>query len=60
LVLTWPTIAGPTYQVETSTNLSANIWTPAGAAFSGTGASMSQTNAIQSSGQTYFRLKMVP
>ncbi|HEX3800100.1 MAG TPA: lamin tail domain-containing protein [Verrucomicrobiae bacterium] len=60
MVLSFPTLIGPTYQIESSTNLGSGVWTPVGASFTGIGGSVQQTNLIQSLDQTYYRLKMIP
>jgi hypothetical protein len=46
LVLTFPTILGQTYQVQTSTNLLGGNWTSTGGSLTGTGGTLSVTNLV--------------
>jgi MBG domain (YGX type) len=58
LVFTWPTIANQTYQFETTTDLIAAPWAPAGNPVVGTGNPVAVTNAIGNSPQQFFKLSI--
>jgi hypothetical protein len=60
LLLSWPTIAGLSYQVEYKTNLTAASWMPLGNPVPGTGAPLIFTNTPAASEQGYYRLKILP
>jgi len=60
LIFSYTTVAGPIYQVEYTTNLSSGGWVPVGSAVVGTGAAVSATNNINSTGQQYFRVAITP
>ncbi|HEV2329117.1 MAG TPA: YDG domain-containing protein [Verrucomicrobiae bacterium] len=57
LVLTWPTITDQNYQLQSTTNLNAPVWTDSGVTIAGTGNSVTVTNAIGASPQ-FFRLSI--
>jgi hypothetical protein len=56
LILSWPTIPGPSYQVLYKTNLNDAAWTPAGAPIIGNGAAVTTTNSLNAFSQCYLRL----
>jgi hypothetical protein len=55
----FPTIAGQSYQVEYSTNLSSGVWLPLGDSIPGTGDVITATNSVAGS-QLFFRLNIQP
>jgi hypothetical protein len=59
LLLTWPGVAGQTYQLESKTNLTAAAWTPAGSPVTGTGAPLTLTNSVGPASQSFFHLRLV-
>ena len=59
LLLNWPGVAGQTYQLESTTNLTSGVWTPVGGSVTGTGATLTLTNSLGASPQLYFRLQLV-
>jgi len=59
LVVTWPAVAGQTYQLEVKTNLTDAAWTPVGNSVTGTGATLTLTNNYVGSPQRFFRLQLV-
>jgi len=58
-VLTFPTLLGQSYQIQTSPNLAAGNWTALGSALAGTGGTLGLTNLI-SGPQTFFQLLITP
>jgi hypothetical protein len=56
LVISWPTIPGPSYQLEYTTNLDNAVWTPVGAPVIGTGNAITSTNSVNAFSQCYIRL----
>jgi hypothetical protein len=59
-VVSWPTIAGQTYQLEyTTDDLSAPQWTPLGTPFAGTDGIVAVTNSINASPQCFFRVEVL-
>ncbi|MFO1475215.1 MAG: YDG domain-containing protein [Verrucomicrobiota bacterium] len=56
-VLSFPTLAGQSYQVESSTDLSGGSWLPLGDAISGTGDDITTTNSIPGE-HSFFRLNI--
>jgi hypothetical protein len=56
VIFSYTTVAGPIYQLETTTNLSSGAWVPVGSAVVGTGGSVSATNNINPTGLQFFRL----
>ncbi len=60
LVLTWPTIANQTYELESTTNLITAAWTPVGGSVAGTGSLVIVTNSLAVSPQLFFRLTISP
>ena len=57
VVFSFPSLAGQTYQLESSTNLAEAIWVPVGNLLSGSGSQISVTNDIVDP-QMYFRLQI--
>ncbi len=60
LSLAWPTIAGQSYQLEYSTNLSEPTWTPLPGPILGTGNPIIATNSLGVFPQQFFRLSISP
>jgi hypothetical protein len=60
LLLSCPTVAGLSYQVEYKTNLTAANWMPLDNPVPGTGAPLIFTNTPAASQQGYYRLKILP
>jgi hypothetical protein len=60
LVLTWPTAARQSYQIEYKDDLGAPAWTPLGGSFMGTGLPLSVTNDFSAAHQRFFRLSVLP
>src|ERR1035441_11130168 len=59
LWLTWPGVAGQSYQLEYKNNLTDPAWTPLGSPVMGTGATLTLTNSFGAASQSYFRLRLV-
>jgi hypothetical protein len=59
LWLTWPGVAGQSYQLEYKNDLTDPAWTPLGSPVMGTGATLTLTNSFGASAQSYFRLRLV-
>jgi regulation of enolase protein 1 (concanavalin A-like superfamily) len=59
LFLNWSSVAGQTYQLQSTTNLTTPIWTPVGNLVTGTGGTLTLTNSLGSSLQNFFRLRLV-
>jgi len=59
LLVTWPGVAGQTYQLEVKTNLTDAAWTPVGDSVTGTGGTLTTTNDFGPSSQRFFRLVLV-
>jgi len=59
LFLSWPAVAGQTYQLEYSDDLTSPVWTPVGSPVTGAGAALTLTNNFGGSPQRYFRLQLV-
>ena len=59
LFLNWSGVAGQTYQLESTTNLTTPVWTPVGSPVTGTGGILTLTNSLGSSTQDFFRLRLV-
>jgi hypothetical protein len=59
LIISWPSIAGQSYQLEYKDDLSAPTWTPLGSAVIGNGGTLSATNSFSAAGQRFFRLRLV-
>ena len=59
-IFSYTTVAGASYQLESTTNLSLGVWVPAGGPVLGTGTPVSTTNNISSTGQQFFRLSITP
>jgi hypothetical protein len=58
--LTWPTLAGQTYQVQYKPNLNAAVWLPLGAPVPGTGEPIIVTKSLIASTQCFYRLTLLP
>jgi hypothetical protein len=59
LWLTWPGVAGQSYQLEYKNNLTDPAWTPLGSPVMATGATLTLTNSFGAASQSYFRLRLV-
>jgi hypothetical protein len=59
LLVTWPGVAGQTYQLEYKDDLTAPTWTPLGSPVTGSGGTLTTTNNFGTSAQRYFRLQLV-
>jgi hypothetical protein len=57
-IVSWPTIAGQTYQLEYTTDLSTAKWTPLGTPFAGTDGIVSVTNSMSGIPQCFFRVEV--
>ena len=57
-ILSYPTVPGQSYQLESTTDLGSGVWLPVGGPVPGTGAPVSVTNGISSSMQMFFRLSV--
>ena len=58
-LLSWPTIAGASYQLQFAESLANNTWTPLGNPFCGTGQPVTVTNAVGVSPQRFYRFQVV-
>lgn len=58
LILNWPGVAGQSYQLQYKTNLTDPTWTPVGGVVTGTGGTLTVTNALGASTQGFFRLQL--
>jgi len=59
LLVTWPGVAGQTYQLEYKDDLTAPTWTPLDGPVAGTGGTLTLTNNYDGSPQRYFHLRLV-
>jgi hypothetical protein len=59
-IFSWNTVAGQQFQVEFKGNLSDSTWIPLGGVLTGTGGTMSFTNAFDESPQGFLRLRVLP
>ncbi|HEV2319471.1 MAG TPA: MBG domain-containing protein [Verrucomicrobiae bacterium] len=59
-IFSWPTITNQTYQLETTTNFSADDWSPVGDPIMGTGSPIILTNSLDAVPQQFFRLSIGP
>jgi hypothetical protein len=59
LLFAWPGTPGQNYQLEYKNQLTSPIWTPLGNTVTGTGATLTLTNNINTSEQQFFRLRLV-
>ncbi|MGA2246396.1 MAG: lamin tail domain-containing protein [Verrucomicrobiota bacterium] len=59
LLVTWPGLAGQTYQLEYSDDLASPSWTPVGNPVTGVGTTLYTTNNFGNSPQRFFRLRLV-
>jgi subtilisin family serine protease len=57
-VLTFPTLAGRSYQVEWSSSLRPNSWLPLGTPFPGTGAAVEVTDPAPGGASRFYRLRI--
>jgi len=60
LIVSWPTVSGPSYQVEYKTNLNDALWMPVGSPVIGSGGAITSTNSVNAYSQCYLRLKITP
>ena len=56
--LTWSAVAGRSYQVQTTTNLSLGNWAPLGAALTATNNILTVTDSLSQTGQKFYRLSL--
>jgi hypothetical protein len=59
-ILSWPSTNGLSYQIQYTTNLANPTWMPVSAPSSGTGASLTFTNAPGAASQGFYRLAILP
>jgi len=59
LKLSWPTVAGLNYQLQSTTNLSAASWMNEGAPFTGTGGALTNTISVGADSEEFFRLLLL-
>ena len=57
--LSWPTVAGLNYQLQSTTNLSAASWVNEGAPFTGTGGALTNTISVGADSEKFFRLLLL-
>jgi len=60
LIFTWPGLTGLNYQLEYSDDLAVPGWTSLGNPLIGAGSPLSVTNLLDTAGQRYFRLRILP
>jgi hypothetical protein len=60
ITFSWNAITGQTYQVQSNTNLTQNIWIDFGNVLTGADATLSFTNSIGSDPQRFYRVKWLP
>ena len=60
LLICCPTIAGLSYQVQYTTNLTGAPWLPLGAVLPGTGGPLTFTNGLTPSAEGFYRLMILP
>jgi hypothetical protein len=60
LVMSWPTVYAQLYQIEYNDDLDSNLWTAISNPVTGTGATLTVTNAVPQSAQRFYRLRIVP
>jgi hypothetical protein len=58
-IVSYPTIAGQTYQLEYTTNLSTAQWTSLGTPFAGTDGIVAVTNSMSITPQCFFRVEVL-
>jgi len=59
LFLSWPGVAGQTYQLEYKTNLTDSAWTPVGSPVTGAGGTLTLTNNSGVLPQRFFQLRLM-
>jgi uncharacterized repeat protein (TIGR03803 family) len=59
IALAWSAVLGRSYQVQSSTNLSQGIWTPAGAPITATNLVLKATDVLPRTGQKFYRLALL-
>lgn len=59
-IFSYPTVAGASYQLQSTTNLHDATWVSAGSAVAGTGSTVFTTNSLKSSSILFFRLSITP
>jgi hypothetical protein len=59
LLMSWPGVAGQSYQLEYKDELTAPAWTALGSPVTGTGGALMLTNSFGTSPQRFFRLRLV-
>ena len=58
--LTWSTMSGLVYQVQTSASMNPTNWSNLGGTLTASGSTLSATNAIGSATQRFYRIRLVP
>jgi serine protease len=58
IALAWSAVAGRSYQVQSTTNLSEGIWTPAGAPITAINLVLRATDVLPRTGQKFYRLAL--
>ena len=58
--LSWNAMAGPTYQLQYTTNLTQSSWINLGNAINGTNGTVTATDVSPSDPQRFYRLQMLP
>jgi serine protease len=56
--LTWSAVTGRSYQVQSTTNFSQGIWTPAGAPITATNLALKATDVLPRKSETFYRLAL--
>jgi hypothetical protein len=56
-VVSWPSVVGQSYQLESTSNLAGPVWTAAGNLLPGTGNTIVVTNSMSGALQCFFRVK---
>jgi hypothetical protein len=59
LLVTWPGVAGQTYQLEFKDDLAVPVWMPSGSPVTGDGGRLATTNNFGASAQRFYRLRLV-
>jgi uncharacterized repeat protein (TIGR03803 family) len=58
IALAWSAVVGRSYQVQSTTDLSQGIWTPAGAPITATNLVLRATDVLPGTGQKFYRLAL--
>ena len=60
LVVTWSTVTGGSYQLQSSSSLSSNAWANLGSVLTASGSTLSATNPIASGSPRFYRVVLLP